>query len=54
MSALSMGRKGSGQLEVMQKAGWKIDGDEKGRPKTAMTSQWNNLNFPSKTNQPAT
>ncbi|XP_020799248.1 F-box only protein 39 [Drosophila serrata] len=29
MSALSVGRKSSGQLEVMQKAGWKIDENEK-------------------------
>lgn len=32
MSTLSAGRKGSGQLEVMQKAGWKIDENEKGEP----------------------
>lgn len=32
MSPLSAGRKGSGQLEVMQKAGWKIDENEKGEP----------------------
>ncbi|KAH8257805.1 hypothetical protein KR038_001344 [Drosophila bunnanda] len=29
MATLSVGRKGSGQLEVMQKAGWKIDENEK-------------------------
>lgn len=29
---MSAGRKGSTQLEVMQKAGWKIDENEKGEP----------------------
>lgn len=29
---MSAGRKGSAQLEVMQKAGWKIDENEKGEP----------------------
>jgi len=36
MSELGLRRKSSAQLEVMQKAGWKIDGDEKGRPQTPM------------------
>lgn len=47
MAAVSFGRKGSGQLEVMQKAGWKIDENEKGRPRNRFRNvSSKNKNYP--------